>query len=169
MTDPTMTNPENIDAYYDDHALTPIDPRYIPVTRITSAIMMLFPIVGAGVLEFTISPIPGIFILPILLIAAYFVFAVPARKYRRWGYHMGADRLRIISGYLFHSDTIVPFGRIQHIDVEQGPVQRPYGLATLTVYTAGNHNSAVSLPCLSHEDALAMREAIRAHIKRDLH
>jgi membrane protein YdbS with pleckstrin-like domain len=80
---------------------------------------------------------------------------------------MGGDRLRIVRGFMFHSDTIVPFGRIQHIDVEQGPVQRPFGIATLQVHTAGNHNSTVSLPGLAHADALAMREAIRAHIKRD--
>ena len=80
---------------------------------------------------------------------------------------MGADRIRIVRGFLFRSDTIVPFGRIQHIDLDQGPIQRRYDLATLTVHTAGNHNSTVSLPGLLHEDAMAMREQIRAHIKRD--
>lgn len=167
MTEPENV-PEDIASSFDDHALTPIDPRYIPVTRISYAIMMILPLIGAGVLEFTVSPMPGLFIGPMLLIAAYLIFRVPGRKYQQWGYHMGSDRLRIVSGYLFHSDTIVPFGRIQHIDVEQGPLQRPYGLATLTVHTAGNHNSSVALPCLAHDDALAMREAIRAHIKRDM-
>ena len=151
----------------DDNALTPIDPRYIPVNRIALGITMLFPLVGAIVLEFTeILPI-GSFAIPMLLIAFFIAFVFPARKYKRWGYHMSADRIRIVRGYLFHADTIVPFGRIQHIDVEQGPLQRPYGIATLTVHTAGNHNSSVDLPCLAHEDALAMREEIRAHIKRD--
>jgi uncharacterized protein len=163
-----MTETEIAASSYDDYALIPIDPRYVPVTRIANAIMMVLPVIGASVLEFTLSPIPGLFLIPILLIAVYVIFRVPGRKYRQWGYHMGTDRLRIVSGYLFHSDTIVPFGRIQHIDVEQGPLQRPYGLATLTVHTAGNHNSSVSLPCIAHDDALAMREAIRTHIKRDV-
>jgi membrane protein YdbS with pleckstrin-like domain len=66
---------------------------------------------------------------------------------------------------LFHSDTIIPFGRIQHIDVDQGPVQRRYDLATLSVHTAGSHNDTVSLPGLLHADALALRETIRAHIR----
>lgn len=153
---------------FDDAALTAIDPRHIAVTRIAYAALGLILIIGAGLLEFAISPLPGLFILPAMAVALYTVFIMPARKYRRWGYQMGGDGLRIVSGYLFHCDTLVPFGRIQHIDVDQGPVQRPYGLATLTIYTAGNHNSAVALPGLAHADALAMREAIRAHIKRDL-
>jgi hypothetical protein len=40
-------------------------------------------------------------------------------------------------------------------------------MASLVLHTAGNHNASVSLPGLGHDDALAMREAIRAHVKRD--
>jgi len=162
-----MNEPLRAATALDDEILTSIDPRYIPVTQIVYFISMLFPLVGAGILEFVGALVPGIFIAPVLLITVFLIFRVPARKYRQWRYNMGADRLRIVSGYLFHSDTIVPFGRIQHIDVEQGPIQRLYGLATLTVHTAGNHNSSVGLPCLAHADALAMRETIRAHIRRN--
>ncbi len=110
----------------------------------------------------------GIAIIAALIIATYWVIFVPARKYARWGYRMSSDRLRVVRGYLFYSDTIVPFSRVQHIDVEQGPIQRSYGLATLTVHTAGNYNNTVSLPGLLHSDALGMRDAISSHIKRDV-
>jgi uncharacterized protein len=147
--------------------LTKLDPRHINVSRITAAITAIIPVIGAIVIEVSNALPRGLVILPVLLLAAYSIFIVPARRYHYWGYAMGADQLRIVSGYLFHSDTVVPFGRIQHIDVSQGPLQRSHGLATLTVHTAGNHNSSVSLPGLTHEDAIAMREDIRAHIKRD--
>ena len=75
------------------------------------------------------------------------------------------DRLRVERGYLFYSDTVVPLGPVQHIDVDQGPIMRRYDLATLTVHTAGNHGASVSLPGLRHDDAVAMREAIREYIK----
>ena len=61
----------------------------------------------------------------------------------------------------------MPFGRIQHIDVDQGLLDRGFDLATLVVHTAGTHNSTVSLPGLSEPDAAAIRETIRAHIKRE--
>jgi len=153
----------------DEHPpeLTPLDPAFVTTTRIATALGLLPFVIGAGVLEIAeLLPI-GSFLVPVLLIYAFIAFTVPARKYRRWGYDMGLDRLRIVRGYLFYRDTIVPFGRIQHIDVDQGPIDRRYGLATLTVHTAGNHNSTVALPGLAHTDALAMRESIRSAIRQD--
>ena len=91
----------------------------------------------------------------------------PLRRYHARGYQMGGDRLRVVRGLIFRSDTVVPFGRVQHIDVHQGPVERGYGLATLVLHTAGNHNASVALPGLGRDDALAMREEIRAHVKRE--
>ena len=101
------------------------------------------------------------------LLAALLIIRVPLRRYQARGYDMGTDRLRVVRGIMFHSDTVVPFGRIQHIDVNQGPLQRLYDIATLTVHTAGTHNASVHLPGLANADAMAMREEIRSHIKRE--
>ncbi|MEP7349194.1 MAG: PH domain-containing protein [Sphingorhabdus sp.] len=147
--------------------LTPLNPAYVTTSRIATALGLLPFLIGAGVLEGGQLLPPGSIIVPILVLYAYIAFIIPARKYRHWGYAMGADRLRIVRGYMYYRDTVVPFGRIQHIDVEQGPVQRRYDLATLTVHTAGNHNSTVSLPGLLHADAVAIRETIRSHIRQD--
>ncbi|OYW47306.1 MAG: hypothetical protein B7Z33_02400 [Sphingomonadales bacterium 12-68-11] len=123
--------------------------------------------IGALVLE-QASVLPtGAFIVPVLLAGLYLVIRAPLRRYHARGYQMGDDRLRVVRGLVFRSDTVVPFGRVQHIDVEQGPVERGYGLATLVLYTAGTHNASVSLPGLAHSDALEMREAIRARVKRE--
>jgi len=148
--------------------LTPLDPAYVTTTRIASALGLLPFVIGATVLEFAQAMPVGTFIVPVILIYIFMAFVVPARKYRHWGYAMGTDRLRVVRGYMFYRDTVVPFGRIQHIDVDQGPIDRRYDLATLTVHTAGNHNSTVALPGLLHADALAMREAIRAAIRQDV-
>ena len=80
---------------------------------------------------------------------------------------MSTDRLRVVRGVMWHADTVVPFGRVQHIDVDQGPVERFLDIATLTLHTAGSHNASVHLPGLNHAVATAMREDIRQHIKRD--
>jgi hypothetical protein len=133
--------------------------------RISAAIFALVLIAGAAVLELAQLTVLGAFIVPVLLIAAWLVFVLPARRFARWRYALGDDRLRIERGYLFYSDTVVPLGRIQHIDVDQGPIMRRYGLSTMTVHTAGNHGASVSLPGLRHDDAVAMRERIREYIK----
>jgi len=158
----------------DTDELTKLHPNHVTVTRIVAAIWTA--IVSAPLLAIETGQYFGAGELPVpqgamaAAVAVLFIILVgilPRRRYNHRGYDIGEDRLRIVRGYLFRSDTIIPFGRIQHIDVDQGPLQRGYRLATLTVHTAGNHNSSVHLPGLLHDDAIAMREAIRAHIKRD--
>jgi membrane protein YdbS with pleckstrin-like domain len=80
---------------------------------------------------------------------------------------MATDRLRVVKGVMFHSDSVVPFSRVQHLDVEQGPLERLFGIARLILHTAGTHNSSVTLPGLQHETATAMREDIRRHVKQE--
>lgn len=151
----------------DSDALTPLHPNHVKVLRIQAALIGIPILIGALVLEFADILLTGVFFVPILLVVAFLMIRVPLRRYNAKGYAMGMDRLRVVRGLWFRSDTVVPFGRVQHIDVDQGPLERLYGLATLTVHTAGSHNASVPLPGLAHEDAVAMRETIRAHIRRD--
>ena len=148
-------------------ALTPLHPNYVKVVRLGWLIFAVPFTVAALVLESADLLPRGAFIVPMLLVAAWLVVRVPLRRYQARGYQLGGDRLRVVRGLLFHSDTVVPFGRVQHIDVHQGPIERAYGLATLVLHTAGTHNASVKLPGLAHGDAMAMREDIRAHVKRE--
>lgn len=151
----------------DGDALTPLHPNYVKVVRLGTLVAVLPFVVGALVLEFAGELPRGSFLTPVLLLALYLVIRAPLRRYHARGYQLGGDRLRVVRGLLFRSDTVVPFGRVQHIDVHQGPVERGYGLATLVLHTAGTHNASVTLPGLAHADALAMREEIRAHVQRE--
>ena len=148
-------------------ALTPLHPNYVKVVRLGTVLFALPFVVVALILELNGALPRGVFLVPVLLLALYAIIRAPLRRYHARGYQMGADRLRVVRGLIFRSDTVVPFGRVQHIDVHQGPIERAYGLGTLVVHTAGNHNASVSLPGLGHADAMAMREAIRAHVKRE--
>ena len=92
---------------------------------------------------------------------------LPARRYERLGFALGDEDLRVARGYFFRTDTIVPFVRVQHIDVGQGVIERRYGLSHLVVHTSGTHNSTVTLPGLPARHAAEMRDAIRRHIVSD--
>jgi membrane protein YdbS with pleckstrin-like domain len=76
--------------------------------------------------------------------------------------------LQAVRGWLIHVDTIVPFVRVQHIDVTRGPLEKMFGTATLVIHTAGTHNNVVVVPGLAPERADALRAMIRATIKSDL-
>lgn len=147
--------------------LTSLHPNHIKAMRLTAILLAVPLTIGALALEIAQILPPGVFLVPVLLAAAFLIIRVPLRRYQARGYRLAEERLQVVRGVIFRSDTVVPFGRVQHIDVHQGPIERHYGIATLTVHTAGTHNASVHLPGLGHEDALAMREEIRAAIRRD--
>lgn len=154
-----------------DGALTKLHPNYAHAMRVRTTLSAIPFLVAALAVEFALSgkgllP-PGLVAGPVLAIAVLLILRIPMRRYSARGYQMGADRLRVVRGVTWRSDTVVPFGRVQHIDVDQGPLERFFGIATLTVHTAGNHNASVSLPGLGEEHAREMRETIRAHIRRE--
>jgi membrane protein YdbS with pleckstrin-like domain len=155
----------------DDGELTRLHPNYTHALRLRTALTAIPFLVGALVLESAFrgeALFPtGIIAGPVLVIALACIIRVPTRRYNARGYQIAADRLRVVRGLLFRSDTVVPFGRVQHIDVDQGPLERFFGIATLTLHTAGNHNASVSLPGLGEDLAREMREEIRAHIRRE--
>ncbi len=155
----------------DEGELTKLHPNYAHAMRVQTTLAAIPFLIGALVLETAFrdqASFPsGIIAGPVLLVAILLILRIPARRYGARGYQISADRLRVVRGLLFRSDTVVPFGRVQHIDVEQGPLERFFGIATLTVHTAGNHNASVALPGLGEELAREMREEIRAHIRRE--
>jgi len=165
----------------DEAALTRLHPNYTWALRVQMLFTLVPLLIAALVVEFVAaeaiaekSEAAFLAIVPqgalsgaVLLVGLLLLIFVPQRRYNARGYHMSADRLRVVRGVLWHSDTVVPFGRVQHIDVHQAPVERFFGLATLTLHTAGNHNASVNLPGLGSDLAREMREDIRAHIKRE--
>jgi membrane protein YdbS with pleckstrin-like domain len=75
--------------------------------------------------------------------------------------------LQVLRGWIFHTDTVVPLVRVQHLDVVRGPLDKMFGTATLVIHTAGTHNSIVTLPGLDPERAAEMRDIIRDQVRTD--
>lgn len=160
--------PDDVD---DDGELTRLHPNYRLVMRIGAVFAGLALTVVSIVVETALRDnfdIPtGIIMIPALVVALYIAIRIPNARFNARGYQISRDRLRVVRGVMWRSDTVVPFGRVQHIDVDQGPLERALNIATMTLHTAGSHNASVSLPGLGHELAVQMREEIRAHIKRE--
>ncbi|WP_260483345.1 PH domain-containing protein [Sphingomicrobium flavum] len=148
----------------------PVERSYAWVLRLRLMMTWIPLLVGALVLDNTVLeefPWRGTLSAVVGLISLAIITFVPQRVYRRLGYKLGDKMLRVVRGWLFHTDTVVPFVRVQHIDVARGPLDKLLGTASLIVHTAGTHNSVVTLPGLSPEKAIAMRDEIRATIKTD--
>jgi membrane protein YdbS with pleckstrin-like domain len=81
------------------------------------------------------------------------------RTYRSWGYVERKDDLYITHGVLFRSLVAVPYGRMQLVEVESGPLERSFGLATVTLKTASPETNA-AIPGLAPEEAARLRDRL---------
>jgi membrane protein YdbS with pleckstrin-like domain len=70
------------------------------------------------------------------------------------------DGLWIDRGVYWRSETFVPRARVQHTDVNQGPLARRFGIATLKVFTAGTRNAEIDVSGLAHADAILLRDEL---------
>ena len=151
-------------------AIQPVEPAYRNVLRARAAIFWLPLFVGSIIADRLLLaefPVGGLAPVLVALVALGGVVIAPNRVYRRLGYAIDDRLLRVVHGWLFHTDTIVPFVRVQHIDVTRGPIDKLFGTASLVVHTAGTHNSIVVLPGLAPDRAADMRDTIRSSIRAD--
>ena len=85
--------------------------------------------------------------------------AFVGRSWRSWGYVEREDDLYITHGVMFRSLIAVPYGRMQLVEVESGPLERAFGLATVTLKTASPETGA-RIPGLSPEEATRLRDRL---------
>jgi membrane protein YdbS with pleckstrin-like domain len=82
-----------------------------------------------------------------------------ARNWRSWRYAERADDLLISRGVLWREETVVPYGRMQLVEVTSGPVGRRFGLAALQLHTAAAATDAC-IPGLDPAEAERLRDRL---------
>jgi uncharacterized protein len=83
------------------------------------------------------------------------------RRYRAWGYAEREDDLLVRRGVMIRRLTVVPYGRMQFIDVTAGPVDRLFKLATVQLHTAAAASDA-RIPGLERAEADRLRDRLAA-------
>ena len=102
----------------------------------------------------------GCAVLPTLGLGAFGWFYA-GEKFSKYQAHMHVDQgVALHDGVWWRSEAWVPIARLQHIDVSQGPLDRRWGMATLTLHTAGSHDHATRIAGLPLARAHALRAAL---------
>lgn len=95
-----------------------------------------------------------------LLAAVPLGFWYANRRFERTAFRLDADGLEIRDGLWWRRATRVARARVQHTDINRGPLDRWLGLATLKVYTAGTRLASIDLHGLPAERAVELRDAL---------
>jgi membrane protein YdbS with pleckstrin-like domain len=82
-----------------------------------------------------------------------------ARNTASWGYAEAEDDLLVTGGLMFRRLVAVPYGRMQFVDVQAGPIDRAFGIATVTLHTASTETAA-DIPGLPAEEATRLRNRL---------
>lgn len=83
--------------------------------------------------------------------------ALVPRSVRATGYSLRDDDLLFRRGILFHRVVAIPYGRMQLVDIERGPLLRAFGLSELKFVTAAS-SAGVTIPGLLENDAEQLRD-----------
>ncbi len=134
-----------------------VSPKYVVVDVVATLIFTLAFVVVASLPAF-FSGVVWLWALPaVVLVIMLIVTAFVPRRVRSIGYQLREDDLLFRRGLLFQRFVSVPYGRMQLVDINRGPLARALGLSDLHFVTAAA-SSGVSIPGLPIEDAEKLRD-----------
>src|SRR3954469_20759291 len=129
------------------------------VRHLEAAAGTLLAVVIAGVLAGLSSLTAGVIAVGCGLAAGVVADVVMQRRVGAWGYLEREDDLLVRRGLLVRRLSVVPYGRMQFIDVTAGPLERSFSLATLRLHTAAAETDA-RIPGLASEEAARLRDRL---------
>jgi hypothetical protein len=106
----------------------------------------------------TLAGVAGGIVSLAIVVTAWFSIG---RNQRSWGYVERVDDLLVTHGAMFKKLTVVPYGRMQLVDVEAGPIERSFGLVRVKLHTAAATTDA-EVCGLTPDVAGALRDRLTA-------
>lgn len=164
---PSVVNP------IDSEAQTPefqtLDPKVINLWRlqhlILSCVLLGIALVAGGIIAIG-NPPTRIWVLTawlgLALLRLFLLIWYPPRAFKARGYHIDSKVLESRHGIFFRVITLLPLSRLQHVDLNRGPLERMFGLASLVLYTAGTQHAMVVIPGLAEAEAGRLRDHLVA-------
>jgi uncharacterized protein len=140
----------------------PVSPRLATARRLLAAVCVGVLTVAAMV-GLVAAEEPAWAFVALVVGFAVLVWAwwVIGRQVRAMGYCERGDDLLVVRGVMFRRLVLVPYGRMQLVDVNRGPVDRAFDLATVQLHTAAATTDA-SIHGLAPEAAAGLRDRLAA-------
>jgi membrane protein YdbS with pleckstrin-like domain len=138
-----------------------VSPRLITLRRLLLVVIGAPVAVIAGVLFGLITLWLGIVVAVAGLLGVVWSWFVVGRAVRSWGYAERVDDLLVTRGILNRALVVVPYGRMQYVDVTAGPLDRRFGLSTVQLHTAAAATDA-RIPGLVPAEAARLRDRLAA-------
>lgn len=139
----------------------PVSPKLITVELIGLAAGQAIFVTGLAVAWIFLRQWGWLAGIAAVLLFGVWRATVAVRGVRAWGYAERDNDLMVRHGLLVRRLTIVPYARMQYVDVTAGPIERAFGLATVQLHTAAAASDA-RVPGLPPEEAARLRDRLTA-------
>jgi uncharacterized protein len=161
VTEPSEPAVDALEPWPDTVDWRPVSPKLITVELIARAIWVAVLLTGLAV-GWTFS---GYWTWPAAMVAVVLYAGwrsfVTVRAVKAWGYAERDQDLLVRHGLLVRRLSIVPYARMQYVDVTAGPLERAFGLATVQLHTAAAASDA-KVPGLPPAEAARLRDRLTA-------
>tara|TARA_R110001599_G_scaffold81639_2_gene220278 strand:- start:6854 stop:7390 length:537 start_codon:yes stop_codon:yes gene_type:complete len=149
----------------------PIDPNYLKVSLISSALLFIVLIGGAiAIIEFSEieEKMTGYLVsMSAILVLAAVNITITILGFKKKKYALRQRDIIYTKGLIWSVRTTVPFNRIQHAELKQGPIERLYKINSLKLFTAGGQSSDLVIPGLPDKEALSMKDFVLKKTEED--
>jgi len=139
----------------------PVSPRLATQKRVELALGLLIPLLAVVAVWLIWQWTWALLIGAVLLAATLVRIGLIGRSVRSWGYAERDEDLLVRHGLLVRHLSIVPYARMQFVDVSAGPLERIFGLATVQLHTAAAASDA-RVPGLAPAEAARLRDRLTA-------
>jgi membrane protein YdbS with pleckstrin-like domain len=138
-----------------------VSPALARMRRTVLGVVTLASLVAVVVLGLVLDVTAWLVALALVavLLAGAWGWLLVGRNARRWGYAERDEDLYITRGALVRRLVVVPYGRMQYVDVQAGPLDRAYGIARVQLHTASPGTSA-HIPGLPADEAARLRDRL---------
>ncbi|RLV51190.1 hypothetical protein D9V37_00225 [Nocardioides mangrovicus] len=120
--------------------------------------VLVLVLVVLGLVWSALQPWTWLALVVVVLLAGW-GWWLAGRYTANWGYAERAEDLWITRGAVLHRLVVVPYGRMQLVDVTVGPVERLFHLAAVQLHTASPATDA-RIPGLSPDEAARLRDRL---------
>lgn len=146
-----------------------IHPDYLKVLRIIWMITFGIILAGLAALFVFVAKLQT-FLLISIGVGVYLIITVitvvsGTRSFKRKEYAVRERDILYSTGWLFRHTHMVPFNRMQHCVVNSGPIERKFGLASVSLYTAASEGKDITIHGLPQEEAEKLKDLIMQQIQ----
>jgi membrane protein YdbS with pleckstrin-like domain len=156
----TALEMQSMPAAYRREIMTQLAIVFVPIFLI-SWLSWLLPIPEPTV-KFVFKFLPFL-----VLVIAGLVSVLTLKQFREKAYALREQDIAYRSGLVFRKTVLLPFNRVQHMEVTSGPLQRKFGLASLKFFTAGGSSVDLKIAGLETAEAERLRSFILSKSQGD--